>query len=262
MLQQILKCLHWPFCPGVFIAILAFVTAIVAFRIEKASKNKYERSFWVFLFFMLLVGEIWMMGIDRTQHDQEQSHARAEQLGKFQEIADEIKHSNTENQQHFDNTMASMKNLMSTAKSSLAQITGNGEFCFLTATPAIPPFVTPSLSNGPPMYVLAKQTSGTLPMDVCHVRVTNQKEPDVLLRAIYDEELGPLTPTVTLGKNGPIEHFITTNMVLPEGSYYIQISTRNARFYEILNLHSNVPGKGWQTIEVHNEQWKLLYHVP
>ncbi len=92
MFHEIWICLHWPFCPGVFIAILAFVAGAVAFRVEKAST--VEKAIWTFIFLMLVVGEIWMMGIDRAKHDQEQADARSEQLRKFQEIADGIKDSN------------------------------------------------------------------------------------------------------------------------------------------------------------------------
>lgn len=91
MLREIWNCLHWPFCPGVFVAVLAFLTAAVAFRIEKASRA--EKTIWTVIFLLLVVGEIWMMGIDRKKHDQEQADARAEQLRRFQEIADGIKSS-------------------------------------------------------------------------------------------------------------------------------------------------------------------------
>src|ERR1700693_3380303 len=100
VLHEIWNCLHWPFCPGVFIAILAFVAGAVAFRVEKA--NTVEKAIWTFVFLMLVVGEIWMMGIDRAKHDLEQADARGEQLRKFQEIADRIKSSNDANQTHFD----------------------------------------------------------------------------------------------------------------------------------------------------------------
>jgi hypothetical protein len=38
---------------------------------------------WTFVFLMLVVGEIWMIGIDRAKHDREQADARAEQLRRF-----------------------------------------------------------------------------------------------------------------------------------------------------------------------------------
>ena len=140
MLHEIWNCLHWPFCPGVFIAILAFVAGAVAFRGEKTSA--IEKAIWTFVFLMLVVGEIWMMGIDRAKHDQEQADARAEQLRKFQGIADGINATIAADQQHFDATMSSMKRVLNTAKKSLDQVTGNGQFCYLMAVPTF------GVSNG------------------------------------------------------------------------------------------------------------------
>lgn len=137
MFHEIWICLHWPFCPGVFIAILAFVAGAVAFRVEKAST--VEKAIWTFVFLMLVVGEIWMMGIDRAKHDQEQADARSEQLRKFQEIADGIKDSNEKSQQHFDTTLALEKTNLSRTlgglKETVNAATGGDGFCYVILVP-------------------------------------------------------------------------------------------------------------------------------
>lgn len=72
------ECLHWPFCPGVFIAVLAFVAAAVAFRKDP---GRTERAAWVFLFLALMCGEVWMMSIDRAKNNQ----IIGEEMSRFDE---------------------------------------------------------------------------------------------------------------------------------------------------------------------------------
>src|ERR1700733_5625071 len=66
---------HWPFCPGVFIAILAVVAVIVTFRL-KPETTKGEKTFWIILCFGLMLCEIWMMSKDRDAHETEQTKAQ------------------------------------------------------------------------------------------------------------------------------------------------------------------------------------------
>lgn len=63
------KCLHWPFCPGVFIAILAVVAAIAAFR---DSPSRPEKAIWTLVFLLLMSAEIVMIGKDRDVQDTRQ----------------------------------------------------------------------------------------------------------------------------------------------------------------------------------------------
>jgi hypothetical protein len=58
-------CFHWPFCPGVFIGILAFFAAVVTFR----SPSRIEKAMWIIVFFGLMIGEIAMMSKDREAHE-------------------------------------------------------------------------------------------------------------------------------------------------------------------------------------------------
>lgn len=65
--------LRWPFAPGVFIAILGFLAAVVTFW-EKPPKP--VKAFCVVLFFGLMWGEIWMVGKDRLAHEKSEKEAR------------------------------------------------------------------------------------------------------------------------------------------------------------------------------------------
>jgi hypothetical protein len=73
LLHALWTCLHWPFCPGVFISILGFSAAVVTFW-EKPPK--LAKGLGVALFFALMCGEIAMMGVDRDKHDQVEEEAR------------------------------------------------------------------------------------------------------------------------------------------------------------------------------------------
>jgi hypothetical protein len=68
-------CLHWPFCPGVFIAILAVVAVVVTFRLTPDTTRR-EKAFWIIVCFVLMLGEIWMMSRDRDTHDKTEKDAR------------------------------------------------------------------------------------------------------------------------------------------------------------------------------------------
>jgi hypothetical protein len=246
VLHQIWKCLHWPFCPGVFIAVLAFATAAVAFRIDKA--RKAEKGIWVFIFLMLVVGEIWMMGIDRASHDDEQAKARAEQLRQFSEIAEGLKANIAFEKEHFDSTLSKMNGLVKTTDNELAQITGNGEYCYLMPT---------SIPDANHRYSLLVLTSGTLPQEICDVNIqkTDALEPDGS-RLMFDRHLGPLSPSKSPGKLGATG--FKTDISVPEGTYFVFIYTRNAEFLEGMTIR-DVNGATSITLSVSDRNRKVLY---
>jgi hypothetical protein len=65
--------LHWPFSPGVFIAILGFLAAFVTFW---EPQRGLVKALWTGLFFGLMVGEIWMVSKDRDKHELDEQNAR------------------------------------------------------------------------------------------------------------------------------------------------------------------------------------------
>jgi hypothetical protein len=113
------KCLHWPFCPGVFIAILAFMAAAVTFRKEPGAR---EKAAWTFLFLGLMCAEVWMMGKDRQANEDSQKEANGSQLAGFKAIGDGIQSSINQSNQQFAATMAGIKQNIST-------VTGGNTYC-------------------------------------------------------------------------------------------------------------------------------------
>jgi hypothetical protein len=76
LLTWLPTCLHWPFCPGVFITVLAFATATATFRKEP---SRTEKRIWLLLFFGLMVAEVGMISKDRDAHDAVEADARKKQ---------------------------------------------------------------------------------------------------------------------------------------------------------------------------------------
>jgi hypothetical protein len=95
-------------CPGVFIAILALVAAAVTFR-EKVGPR--EKALWIFCFFALMCGEVWMLGIDRNRNEDEQAKANALSLSGFKDIGEGIQKSISESDKNFNATMNSTERL-------------------------------------------------------------------------------------------------------------------------------------------------------
>src|SRR6266568_6195368 len=106
------ECLHWPFCPGVFIAILAFLAAAVTFR----DPGKTEKAIWTLVFLGLMCGEVWMMSKDRTENNRKQKEVRDAEIASFKAIGDEIQTSITNSQQQFAATMGRIDTTLKTSE--------------------------------------------------------------------------------------------------------------------------------------------------
>ncbi len=100
------ECLHWPFCPGVFIAILAFTAAAVTFRKDPSPR---EKAIWIFVFLGLMSAEVWMMSKDRTENNRKQKETRDAEIASFQAIGERIETAIKESQNQFSATMKSQK---------------------------------------------------------------------------------------------------------------------------------------------------------
>jgi hypothetical protein len=72
--DKVFVCLHWPFCPGVFIAFLAVAAVIVTFRLTPET-TKGEKAIWIIVSFLLMFGEICMLSKDREAHDKAEKMA-------------------------------------------------------------------------------------------------------------------------------------------------------------------------------------------
>ena len=78
------KCLHWPFCPGVFIAILAVVAGAVTFW---EHPPRWFKAISICTFILLMSAEVWMMSKDRDRNDADQGLSRTREENNFREIA-------------------------------------------------------------------------------------------------------------------------------------------------------------------------------
>jgi cell division protein FtsB len=139
------------------------------------------------------------------------------------------------------------KNALTLSGSALKQITGGGQFCYISSG-GIPA----GISNGRTLFQLFVFNSGPIPLDACHVYVSTYSPPN-LPTIVGDWPLGPVAP----GKGG----FITP-IILPEGEYHIRINTRNDLFYEVLNIHPN-DKKSREDVEVFRaKDGKLVFSEP
>jgi hypothetical protein len=243
----------WLVVPGLAIGFLGVAAAIMAARASYLTRA--EGVLWIVIAFTLFVLEVRAITNDRHQHDAEQ----AAQKAQFEKVLQQ-------QQTQFDKTLAEMRGLGEVGKhalessvTALHQITGGGQFCYLMALPA-------GSANGRTVFGLAVMNSGPLPLDVCRVLIHDNSpiksaaDAERNFQVIVDRELGPLPPGTTQGQKGT-QGFVT-DIIVPEGSYYIQINTRNDRFYETLTIHPNVPGKGLESIEVRDQQWKIVHSEP
>lgn len=116
------KCLHWPLCPGVFIAILAVVAGAVTFW---EHPPRWFKAISICVFLLLMSAEVWMMSVDRERNDSEQAAARTASENNFREIANGIRESVSESDRNFAATIGKTKEV-------LENITGGKSFAVVT----------------------------------------------------------------------------------------------------------------------------------
>jgi hypothetical protein len=124
------ECLHWPFCPGVFIAILAFVAAAVTLRQKMGPR---ERAGWLFVFLSLMCAEVWMMSKDRATNIAKEKETREAEIARFKAIGNGIQASMALNQSQFSKTMAGIQE-------NVNAVTGGNTFCYVVASPVYSEF--------------------------------------------------------------------------------------------------------------------------
>jgi hypothetical protein len=121
------KCLHWPFCPGVFIAILAAVAGAVTFW---EHPPRWVKALSISVFLLLMSAEVWMMSIDRDHNDADQASARAREEENFREIASGIQSSVTESERNFSETMSRSDRILSGVGESISTQTGGDSYIY------------------------------------------------------------------------------------------------------------------------------------
>lgn len=197
------KCLHWPFCPGVFIAILAVVAAAATFRKEPRTS---EKAFWIFVFLGLMCAEVWMMGIDRQGTEDRQVKADAAQIAGFGSIGESIKASINESDRNFSETIGKTNVV-------LQNITGGNSFGFVVPQPSMGPIPLVVWNHG------AQQLAGVT------ITIARTQEPDwgsAFFKPIFIGTIGP-------HDHAPVPLFISPNPEEKSGqdNYWIMISAQN-----------------------------------
>jgi hypothetical protein len=277
-------CAHWFYhlpSAGKAIGVLAAIGVVVALRENVPTRH---RALWAFATLLLLVIEV--KAIDKDRADQLLEHLR--DLNRQQEAQAQTLLQITltneaqmaQNQTQFEQTLYEMaginklsRNAVTLSTKAVREITGGGQYCYLMAIPSAPGTAAIIVMN-----------SGPLPLERCLViihrsvpfkpSVQNPKTPeefeklqqemksqfDLTFRPIVAKELGPVAP----GKKPGEGEGLLTDISLPFGSYYIQIITRNDRFYETLEIHPDYPnGKtGYESIEIKDQTGKAIYSSP
>ncbi len=131
-MDQLWKCMHWPFCPGVFVAILAFVAAAVTFRKDPSPP---EKAIWIVVFFGLMVGEITMMSIERTNSEHDRQLAEQRLADQFSGIANGIRETINKSQAQFVATMDKSNKIFGGINEAVANQIGGDSFCYVNASP-------------------------------------------------------------------------------------------------------------------------------
>jgi hypothetical protein len=153
--------------PNYAVIVMAVAAALMALRPDMSGT---ERWLWALVLIGFAAVEMRAIRNDRKIHDDEQIRIAKEQAEHFQGIADGINGSIRKSDQHFDDTMASVRGLillgtgiLKTANRSLEQITGGDAYCFL-----VPIQIDWSSGN----YDLSVGTSGKVMLPSCDVRIT------------------------------------------------------------------------------------------
>jgi len=241
----------WPPVPGVAIGFLG--VAAVAMAVRAPYFKPAEEVIWIVIAFSLFTVEIRAIYRDRDEYATNQAQIRREENARLEKML-------SQNQDHFDKTLGEMKGIsklsggaLKLSSKALQQITGGGQYCYLEAEPV-----------GSGRIGFFVWNSGPLPLERCFVVIRENLTPKSAQDAVRQfqpimvKELGPIAP----GKN----RGMGTDIVLPASSYYIQIHTRNDRFYETLTVHTDYPngkkGEGFQSIKIRDDKGRLVYSYP
>jgi len=214
--QWLPQCLHWPFGPGVFIAILAGLAAAVTFRKEP---GRLEKAAWIIVFFSLMWMEVWMVGIDRQSHEYQEAQASHLLLKGFSNIGDGIKKSIAQSDQHFEATIGKTNKV-------LQNITGGDSFGF----------VVPQV-GGVSRLPLLVWNHGDQPLigvtiTMAHTQDSNWE------KAVFNP--------IFIGTIGPHDHLPVPRAIVPHPDdkngvdvYWVMISAQNGTVSQTLFLRKN-----------------------
>jgi len=211
------KCLHRPFCPGVFIGILAFVAAAVTFR-DKPGKP--EKALWTLVFLGLMCAEVWMMGIDRQENEDKETKANAVLLKGFADIGEGIKAAIAESDRNFEATIGKTNQI-------LQNITGGNSFGV----------VVPQPFGGGDKLPLVVWNHGDQPLSGVTITIAHTQDPDwgsAFFKPIFIGTIGPRD-------HAPVPESLTPTVETKSGqdNYWIMISAQNGTVSQSLWLRKD-----------------------
>ncbi len=214
------KCLQWPFCPGVFIAILAFLAAAVTFRKDPGPR---ERAVWIFVFLGLMSAEVWMMGIDRNANETKERKAEQTQLQGFSDIGDGIKAAIAESDRNFNATIGKTNQV-------LLNITGGKSFGYI-----VPQF------GGGEVAPLIVWNHGDQPLSGVTITIARTQDPNwgnAFYQPIFIGTIGP-------HDHAPVPGFLNLRFEEKSGmdNYWIMISAQNGTVSQSLTFRKDRTGK-------------------
>jgi hypothetical protein len=214
------KCLHWPFCPGVFIAILAVLAAAVTFRKEPRT---WEKAAWTLVFLGLMSLEVWMMSIDRDANEGRERAAEQTQLKGFSDIGEGITASIAESDRNFAATIGKTNQI-------LQNITGGDSFGFVVPQPP-----------GGEQVALLVWNHGGQPLSGVTITIAHTQEPNwgnAFFRPIFIGTIGP-------HDHAPVPVFLVPKADEKSGqdNYWIMISAQNGTVSQSLwfRKHRKMP---------------------
>jgi hypothetical protein len=208
------KCLHWPFCPGVFIAILAVVAGAVTFW---EHPPRWFKAISVCVFLLLMSAEVWMMSLDRERNDADQAAARTASENNFREIADGIRSAIADSDRKFAATMGKENQV-------LENITGGNSFAV----------VTPQVWSGLVPVPVSIRNQGSQTLTGVTVTIRNARNFDIQKpESFYETEsinVGTLHPgelRLMKEKLTPVEHALEWEDGRPADVFDLDIAAQN-----------------------------------
>jgi hypothetical protein len=215
---------------------MAVAAALMALRPDMSGTEKW---FWASVLLLFAVVEMRAIRAERLARDSEQAIAAKDQAKHFQDIADGISGSIAKSDKHFDDTMASVRDLISlgtgisdTANKSFERITGGDAYCFIVPTP---------VEASPTAYDLSIGTSGKVMLPSCDIRIVENilpgDSPEVATRKFF-------TPGLNLTRIQPLADGVTmTGYVVqagPNRSYQLSLRSPTRQVREDISF-SEIP---------------------
>jgi len=229
---------------------MAVAVAIMELRGKEMSGR--EKFIWILVVFAFAFIGFKSIDNDHERRKQEQAAADSALQQNFDNLLGtqhkEFMEMLAQNQKHFESTMDRTEKIVGLSRQSLDQITGGGQYCYVTPRGEV---------RG--IHQLAVLNSGALPLSRCFVIIRKGIPPKTFqdfMRPVLSQDLGFVPP----GKN----QGVATAVGLTAGDYSIMMTTRNATFYEELRIHPSKANPNSYDIryKIYTADGNVLLEVP